>query len=196
MPKTHCKHGHEFTEENTYIRPDNKARVCRICVKLRSRKYSKANPEKRRKSQEKWAKENPGLASIRSIKWNDNHPERTRTIHQKYYMNNQEECRKRNEKWNKENTDKCKTYSRRRRACKLQQMGEWPIPEATFIAELLETHPFCYYCQEPLGDGYHIEHMIPLSRGGLHDYRNVVLSCPPCNMRKGTKTAKEFKELL
>lgn len=28
--RTHCKHGHEFTPENTYIRPGG-ARVCRIC---------------------------------------------------------------------------------------------------------------------------------------------------------------------
>lgn len=28
--KTHCKHGHEFTPENTYIRPTG-ARQCRTC---------------------------------------------------------------------------------------------------------------------------------------------------------------------
>jgi len=28
--KTHCKHGHEFTPENTYIRP-NGTRKCRAC---------------------------------------------------------------------------------------------------------------------------------------------------------------------
>ena len=29
--KTHCKDGHEFTEENTYISPTNGQRVCRTC---------------------------------------------------------------------------------------------------------------------------------------------------------------------
>jgi hypothetical protein len=28
--KTHCKRGHEFNEENTYIRPSGK-RLCRVC---------------------------------------------------------------------------------------------------------------------------------------------------------------------
>ncbi len=28
---THCKHGHEFTEANTWYRPDRSGRVCRIC---------------------------------------------------------------------------------------------------------------------------------------------------------------------
>lgn len=31
--KTHCKRGHEFTPENTYLRP-NGARVCRTCKRL------------------------------------------------------------------------------------------------------------------------------------------------------------------
>lgn len=29
--KTHCKNGHEFTPENTYIRPDGAGRACRTC---------------------------------------------------------------------------------------------------------------------------------------------------------------------
>ncbi|MEZ5411050.1 MAG: hypothetical protein R2761_23670 [Acidimicrobiales bacterium] len=32
--KTHCKHGHEYTEENTYVTPQG-ARKCRTCEKLR-----------------------------------------------------------------------------------------------------------------------------------------------------------------
>lgn len=29
--KTHCKRGHEFTPENTYVQPSNGGRLCRIC---------------------------------------------------------------------------------------------------------------------------------------------------------------------
>ena len=34
MPKTFCKHGHEFTPENTYTRPNGR-RECRTCQKQR-----------------------------------------------------------------------------------------------------------------------------------------------------------------
>ena len=34
--KTHCKNGHKFTEENTYIRSDG-SRRCRTCHRLRDR---------------------------------------------------------------------------------------------------------------------------------------------------------------
>jgi len=38
MKKSHCKHGHEFTEENTYISKKN-WRYCRTCRKEASRIY-------------------------------------------------------------------------------------------------------------------------------------------------------------
>lgn len=37
---THCKHGHEFTAENTQIRP-NGNRSCRACGRIRSAKYAR-----------------------------------------------------------------------------------------------------------------------------------------------------------
>jgi hypothetical protein len=36
--KTHCKHGHEFTPENTYVMPDGD-RACVTCRKRRSAEY-------------------------------------------------------------------------------------------------------------------------------------------------------------
>ena len=38
--KTHCVHGHEFTRENTYVRPDSPPgrpyRECRTCIRART----------------------------------------------------------------------------------------------------------------------------------------------------------------
>jgi hypothetical protein len=33
--KTHCVHGHEYTPDNTYRRPDTKTRQCRACAQVR-----------------------------------------------------------------------------------------------------------------------------------------------------------------
>src|SRR5260221_11653557 len=38
MNRTHCKYGHEFTEENTYwfVKGNTRTRICRTCNKERS----------------------------------------------------------------------------------------------------------------------------------------------------------------
>ncbi len=39
--KTHCKHGHEFTEANTYRKPGGTWRECRMCIVLREQRRPK-----------------------------------------------------------------------------------------------------------------------------------------------------------
>src|ERR1043165_2354272 len=47
--KTHCLRGHEFTPDNTYIRP-NGSRMCRIC-----HRKARTKDERRRRAQERAA---------------------------------------------------------------------------------------------------------------------------------------------
>jgi len=43
----------------------------------------------------------------------------------------------------------------------------------------------CFWCDAPLAqDDFHVDHLIPLSKGGKHERANMVLSCPTCNLRK------------
>lgn len=51
----------------------------------------------------------------------------------------------------------------------------------------------CAYCQVILVNGYHVEHKIPLTRGGVHAAENICLSCPTCNHRKHRLTEEEFR---
>jgi len=44
--KTHCKRGHEFTPENTYIFPSNGRRGCRRCAVLRHKRLGSTTGEK------------------------------------------------------------------------------------------------------------------------------------------------------
>ena len=36
---THCQKGHEYTPENTYVRPDTGTRLCRICLRAERARY-------------------------------------------------------------------------------------------------------------------------------------------------------------
>lgn len=47
----------------------------------------------------------------------------------------------------------------------------------------------CAYCG---GHGSTIDHVIPRAKGGKHTWENVVLSCSPCNQRKGDKLLSQL----
>ena len=50
----------------------------------------------------------------------------------------------------------------------------------------------CWWCAKPLR-GYHVDHRIPLARGGSNGADNLVISCPRCNQRKHAKMPWEFE---
>jgi 5-methylcytosine-specific restriction endonuclease McrA len=53
----------------------------------------------------------------------------------------------------------------------------------------------CYLCLKPINlENEHIEHKIPISRNGSNDWENLAISCKTCNLRKNTKTEKEYIE--
>lgn len=43
---------------------------------------------------------------------------------------------------------------------------------------------------------YHLDHIVPLARGGMHHDQNVQLLCPSCNIWKGTKSQADCAILL
>lgn len=52
----------------------------------------------------------------------------------------------------------------------------------------------CNYCGRKLGMNYlHVDHKVPLARGGSIRLSNLQLLCSPCNTRKGGMTDGEFR---
>lgn len=52
--------------------------------------------------------------------------------------------------------------------------------------QYLRQEGFCYWCSCVLQE-FHVDHVIPLSRGGSHDPGNIVVACPSCNQSKHAK---------
>jgi 5-methylcytosine-specific restriction endonuclease McrA len=53
----------------------------------------------------------------------------------------------------------------------------------------------CLACGVDLSKGYHIDHIVPLSKGGGLTFDNVQLLCPRCNQRKANKVIDYRKGL-
>lgn len=53
----------------------------------------------------------------------------------------------------------------------------------------LRDHSTCQYCRVRLSEKrLTIDHVIPLSKGGRHEWNNVVAACSACNNKKGSRT--------
>lgn len=70
-----------------------------------------------------------------------------------------------------------------RRARKLNQFIENVDPSVVY-----EIHGgMCGVCKEFIDGDFHVDHVIPLIKGGMHGYINVQPAHPKCNLKKGVK---------
>ncbi len=53
----------------------------------------------------------------------------------------------------------------------------------------------CRWCSKRVSK-YHVDHVIPLSRGGRHILSNLAITCPSCNMSKSNKMPWEWRPEL
>lgn len=83
---------------------------------------------------------------------------------------------------------------RRRAACKSTDDGS--ITTESLCDLKAEQDHKCFYCKNALDfKGYnkvHLDHYIPLAKGGTHTLSNVKWSCQKCNQSKNDKLPEEF----
>lgn len=85
------------------------------------------------------------------------------------------------------------TAARQRRRAALAN-AEGTHTAADIQAQYKRQHGRCYWCGEKVGKSYHVDHVIPLSRGGTNWPDNLVIACPTCNTSKGAKLPHEWEE--
>ncbi len=76
----------------------------------------------------------------------------------------------------------------------LRSFNSLPKSEVKFTRRNIYEHYGykCAYCGIRFSTSeLNLEHVIPRSRGGKTDWANVVTSCIPCNLRKGSRLPKE-----
>lgn len=97
--------------------------------------------------------------------------------------------------WRKKNQqrvrDRQRGYGARRRA-----MLRAGATGAETRAWLAEQERICRWCKALCAEGFHIDHIMPLSRGGLHELGNLCISCVSCNLRKHARHPEEFALII
>lgn len=152
---------------------------------------------------------------LRAIKYYNNNLNKIK----QYYQENKEWLLINRNEYNHKNKEMLKIKTSKRRATnkgKLQRIiheqkrrtnkaNSQGIHTATQILNLFELQSGkCVYCDTKLNKSgnnkYHVDHIMPLSKGGSNDISNIQLLCPTCNMSKHNKMpdifAQQFNKLF
>lgn len=156
--------------------PRSRSRRCRECGKAHRRahrleyraRYYQANAEGTKRKAREWRLANP---------------ERAKAKRARYYAENAEEAKRRVKEWRKAHPEAKSEAEHRRRARKLSCVGSVSAGIRKILAKRQRNR--CIACGADLRQsGSHLDHIIPLARGGPHDDANLQLLCPSCNTRK------------
>ncbi len=84
----------------------------------------------------------------------------------------------------------CRLRVRTRKARKNSSQGTHTVDDIQ--AQYKRQKGKCYYCHTKVGKNYHVDHVIPISRGGSNDISNLVITCTFCNLSKKDKLPHEW----
>ncbi len=97
-----------------------------------------------------------------------------------------------NATYHKANPEKSRAADNRRRARK--QGAEGSYTEGDIKAQYTRQKGKCFWCGKRVGKDYHVDHVVPLSRGGSNWPENLVISCATCNLQKRDKMPHEWAQ--
>ena len=137
--------------------------TCKECSKARRRAWAAKNQDREREWKAVKYKADPDSYKEQAKQWCQEHPDRIKIV------------RRINEA--------------ARRARKLSQFVEDVDP----IAVWKRDKGICGICHLPIAwdEGFHVDHVIPLAKGGEHSYANVQVAHPTCNLSKGANIIDE-----
>ena len=164
---------------------DGHAFCCKKCKRLynkeRYKKYGKQFYLKykinRAAAMKKWRKKNPDYIKG----WRNNNPE----YDKEWYISNREKCKVSNQKWYNKNKYKSHAKAAVYRARKMNQIMNLSKLEYNEIKKIYEL---CIFINSvSINIKRHVDHIIPLSRGGLHHPDNLQILEARANLCKGSK---------
>lgn len=166
------------------------------CIKCRlesSKKHYERNKHKRLEQCKEYYENNKEAKREWGFKYREENKIHRLARGRKYYQNNKDAINKRIKKYRETPIGKAvaKNASGRRRS----RLRSGTISNLD-IKNLREKTKNCYWCNVKLKKDYHLDHYLPLSKGGKHVIENIVITCPTCNLRKNAKDPLEFANQL
>lgn len=119
--------------------------------------------------------------------------EKKRAYHAARYADDPERGRAYTKEWRKANPEKARQQWRLRKARRRGAEGAYTLAELQALAER-QRHR-CAECKTSIKRKFHVDHIMPLVRGGSNRISNIQLLCAPCNQRKQARHPLDWARL-
>jgi 5-methylcytosine-specific restriction endonuclease McrA len=171
-----CKHGH------VDIRYAVNGK-CATCARAECVAYHYRHLEQERARNKRWIKEHPENNRANTARWKlynlEKHAAMALAAARRF--------------WNK---DPELSRLRGRVAAALRRARLRKAGGTHTVRDILQIYAWqrgkCHWCNVPVGKTFHVDHVIPIARGGSNRPENLCIACKPCNQRKFTKMPYEF----
>ncbi len=138
----------------------------------------------------KWRTENRSLILEKIKVYNDANACRRRAYSRLWAQSNPERVRQSQRAWKEKNRDEVRMRGRLYQAAR--RAGDTK-PGRTLLHELMELQKgLCVVCVADIRTRSHLDHIVPVSKGGGNERENLQLLCPSCNCRKNAMPMAEF----
>lgn len=166
------------------------ASTCKVCNKARGAAWRKNNLDRERENNRKWRLEHPEQSRATRHAYYEEHIEQHRALGKKWNRRNRKRVNALSREWAKAHPEQIRKNAHCRRARIRNATGSHTAMD--IIVLNINQRNKCAYCGCSLGDDYHVDHVIPLSRGGSDDFDNLALACPHCNASKNDRLLSEW----
>lgn len=126
-------------------------------------------------------------------KWREKNAEKLRAHQKKYYETHKEDYLRRDREWRKNNPDKFRVLDANKKARRRGNLTTGYVPDGALEALM---GAYGAVCMAPgcLSTGpLELDHVVPLTKGGSHDLRNLQLLCRTCNASKGNRSTADYR---
>lgn len=165
---------------------------CKSCSKSCAAASHAENPGLKKARAAAYYAANQADVLARTASWRRRNPEKKREYAEKWHASNPEKARASVIAYQLNNPDASRIRLNNRRAKQQANGGELSKGLAVKLFKLQKGK--CPCCARPLGRDYHMDHIIPLSKGGANTYENMQLLRKRCNLQKQAKHPVDFMQ--